>query len=294
MWKGGWYKDWEQQPTSGQQAINQAIPDTMNDQLQLRAFVDNYIKKVMELCDNGLEEAPTLEDLNVNNLPEVSYVVDKYIDTTLKKIANGDTRREQAPSLYQVAIGCVQCWKETIQTIISDDWVSLFINADFYNMRPTGFSIVSFPNCENWCIDKRLLSIGNTERDVFPQLTVPFWDDVVLMNTVRNCIRPNQFYNGCLLRKVTEAIHFDDFSENNRRVIQYGVRNLPYKLQLNLVECCQTGESDIAVEELANFLKVQSLLEMSVLGTNPLDIIRFENFALSSTKIYVYCSNSSE
>lgn len=279
----------KERSSSLQTARRKRSSRTMNDQIELRTFVDDYIAKLRDLFEDGLEEAPTVADVNVNSLPEASYFVEKYIDTILRKIANGDTSKEQAPPLHKLAIGCVQCWKESIEILVSDDWVSLFINADFYNTCPTGFSIVSFPNCENWCIDKRLLSIGGVERQ---ELTVPFWDDVVRTNTVRNCIRPNQFYNGCLLRKVAEAVHFDGFSENNRRTIKYGVRNLPYELQLNMVECCRTGESDIAVEELANFLKVQSSLEMPVFGANTLDIICFDHFALTSTKIYVYANNS--
>lgn len=237
------------------------------DDRELESFAATYVQCLEDLCEKGICENATLREFDINNFPLPSVEIDNYIENVLRDIALGRQVVRQSPSLYETVIGCVQCWNEVIKTIISDDWVIVFSNADFYNVRQEGFTTVSLPQSENWMVDNRLLAMGDTETNVYDFDVLPQWDDVSLVYTVRKCIRPFQFYNGCLLRDVMEKMGYDDFSDKNRDIIQYGMRNLTYEVQSNLIDCCQTGEAQVAVEDLKHFLKSRCVREMKSWGT---------------------------
>lgn len=164
-----------------------------------------------------------------------------------------------------------------MKATVTDEWITLFNNADYFNVLPPGFTIVTIPDSENWCIDNQLLSLGNI--DVVMEFTSgPYWVDVVFVEKLKKCVRPFKLFDGSLLREVTSGLRVGELSESTRSVINYGIHNLTYELQINLVESCKLEEPDIAVEELREFICHALCQRNGLVWGQPLSSDMFQSF----------------
>lgn len=259
---------------------------------EVRAFVNSYVARLTYECEDGLSREQSAEDIGINNfdLPP-SNDANEYVKVTLENIAYGRHYRhmERVPPLYELVVACINMWKEHVKPTVNEEWIFLFNNADYYNDCPPGFTIVTTPDNENWCIDNRLLAMGDMAV-VMDFTSGPYWDDVIFMETLKKCVRPFKFFNGAILREVTAVVRLSELSEPTRSVINYAVHNMTYDLQMGIVESCKLQEPDVAIEELRQFILARCDKEIALFGDNPYQVIRFNHFTMSPRDVYVHRS----